>query len=40
MSFRIRFAAGLTAVLVVGPEHGSLTFNADGSFSYTLRGSE
>ena len=25
----------LTAVLVTGPAHGTLTFNADGSFSYT-----
>ncbi|WP_052081172.1 DUF4347 domain-containing protein [Pseudomonas sp. ML96] len=25
----------LTAVLVTGPSHGSLTLNADGSFSYT-----
>ncbi|MEZ4868830.1 MAG: Ig-like domain-containing protein [Caldilineaceae bacterium] len=25
----------LTAILVSGPAHGSLTFNADGSFSYT-----
>lgn len=25
----------LTAALVYGPAHGSLTFNADGSFSYT-----
>jgi VCBS repeat-containing protein len=25
----------LTAVLVTGPRHGSLTLNADGSFSYT-----
>jgi hypothetical protein len=26
---------GLSAVLVSGPQHGSLTFNADGSFQYT-----
>ena len=25
----------LTSILVSGPSHGSLTFNADGSFSYT-----
>lgn len=25
----------LTAILVSGPSHGALTFNADGSFSYT-----
>jgi hypothetical protein len=25
----------LTAVLVTGPSHGSLTLNANGSFSYT-----
>ena len=25
----------LTAVLVTGPSHGSLTLNADGSFTYT-----
>ena len=25
----------LTAVLVSGPSHGTLTLNADGSFSYT-----
>ncbi len=30
----------LTAVLVTGPTHGTLTFNADGSFSYTHDGTE
>ncbi|MFH6964857.1 Ig-like domain-containing protein, partial [Flavobacterium plurextorum] len=30
----------LTAVLVTGPTHGILTFNADGSFSYTHDGTE
>src|SRR5262249_33299932 len=28
-------AQALTALLVSGPAHGSLTFNADGSFTYT-----
>ena len=28
-------AAGLSAVLVSGPTHGTLSLNADGSFSYT-----
>ncbi len=30
----------LTAVLVAGPAHGSLTLNADGTFAYTHDGSE
>lgn len=30
----------LTAVVVTGPTHGSLTLNADGTFSYTHNGSE
>ncbi|GAA4369483.1 Ig-like domain-containing protein [Nocardioides caricicola] len=30
----------LTAVLVTGPTHGSLTLNANGTFSYTHNGSE
>ena len=28
-------STGLTAVLVAGPAHGSVTLNADGTFSYT-----
>lgn len=32
--------SALTAVLVTGPAHGSLTLNADGTFSYTHNGSE
>ena len=31
-------SAALTAVLVSEPAHGSLTFNADGSFVYTPAG--
>ena len=30
----------LTAILVTGLAHGSLTLNADGTFSYTHDGSE
>ncbi|MBF4508843.1 tandem-95 repeat protein, partial [Flavobacterium sp. JLP] len=30
----------LTAILVSGPSNGTLTLNADGSFSYTHNGSE
>ena len=28
-------SVSLTAVLVTGPAHGTLTLNADGSFTYT-----
>ena len=32
--------AGLTAVLMTGPSHGSLSLNADGSFTYDHDGSQ